>query len=171
MSVAPAIAFPDTASFKLVELSRLKSPTLRLGADYWHLQRGSRRFPAREDIRPEELAGVLRGLAIIRVLDGGEDFEHCMVGDGIQMAYRAPGQGRRLSEVARDMPGTAGRLRRYYRHVTETRFPLGVHVAIDPGHSEVNFADAEALLLPLGVTDTAVDHILVFTEFTLHKNS
>jgi len=115
---------------------------------------------------------TLRGLGrlakyatLIRVLEGGRDYEFRLVGDVPVAAVGSNFQGRRLSE-----PDVASVMQANYRHqfyekVVQTGEPwvfksrMVDHVGLKlPVHSETAY-------LPLGAEEAVVDHLLGFTVF------
>ena len=155
-------AFPDATSFEVVPVEELHSPVVRLGFDYWRLLRGSRPFPAREDVKPRDITVALNCMVLARAIDGGNDFEMRIVGDNVVRAYRAPLINRRMSEIAADLPRTAKSWTELYRQVVETRMPVGVRSVVGHDRLEVNYIKSEVVVLPLGASRNSVDHVMTF---------
>lgn len=156
--------FPGLTAIDFVPVTELQQPSVRLGFDYWQRQRGVRKFPARSQIRPNEIVPVLSHFSLIRVLDGGSDFEVRIAGDAMNYAYRAPLNGRLISDIAADLPQMTNRWRHIFNEIIETGAPLAVRTHAGHDLPETNFTDSEAVFLPLGENDNAVDHVVLFAQ-------
>lgn len=166
MSSPEAAATLGSSSFEVLGLDRVEDPLLLRGIGYWKSLRGPRAFPAREEIVPRAIAPLLSRTVIIRVVDGGTDFEYVIVGDEVERAYKAPLIHRRISDIAREMPNTIGFWDGVYRDVCRTHQP--VYVRLIAGHDgETHFSDGQVVLLPLGISDERVDHMITFGRRTL----
>jgi hypothetical protein len=156
--------FPGLTAIDFVPVTELQQRAVRLGFDYWQRQRGARKFPARSQIRPNEIAPALSHFSLIKVWEGGSDFEVRIAGDAMNYAYRAPLNGRLMSDIATDLPQMASRWRRIFGEIIETGTPLAVRTRAGHDLPETNFTDSEAVFLPLGETDDVVDHMLLFAQ-------
>lgn len=149
------------ATFAVIGFEALRFREVRDGYAYWERLRGSRAFPSREQLEPRVIGPLLTNLILLRVIDGGRDFEYCMVGDEVSRAYRTQLNLRRLSEVGKEMPTAATYWGHVYRDICQNHKPWAVRYS--PGiDGEGRFSEAEAVLLPLGPRDDAVDHIVTF---------
>jgi hypothetical protein len=155
----------DTTSFEVVALDKLESPVVKQGADYWNALRGTRRYPARKDLHPRELTPILRNLLLIKVVDGGADFEFRIVGDVQMQTYALPFTGKRLSEFASSDAAYCYILRGFFGHVREFGEPIAVRGHMGRAFSNVRFSYCESMFLPLGESDDAVDHLLGFSAY------
>jgi hypothetical protein len=164
LTSAPQIV-PDTTHIEWVVLDDLECPAIRAGVDYWRLLRGRRLFPAREDLKPREIAGLLRSMSLIKVADG--DFQYRVVGDSIVQAYDVSLQSRWFRDIDADLPTFGLFIRPILTHVVESKAPIAVRGRIGHDAPHVNFTHHENALLPLGPDDDAVDHILVFSNYVL----
>ncbi len=72
---------------------------MRQGVAYWRALKGTRSYPAATDIRPRDLAPLLRNVVLIKVVDGGLDYEYRIVGGRPCQQPRLFHPGRRVSEV------------------------------------------------------------------------
>ncbi|MDR3528322.1 MAG: PAS domain-containing protein [Rhizomicrobium sp.] len=152
---------PPTASFAVIGVEELRFAQLRQGYAYWESLCGGRAFPARDQLQPRCMAPLLTNLILIRVIDHGLDFEYRIVGDEVSRAYRSQLNLRRLSEVGKEMPTAATYWGDVYRDICKHGKPWAVRYS--PGlDGEGHFSEAEAVLLPLGPSDDAVNHILTF---------
>ncbi len=157
---------PGGSSFEMRDIADVDDPLLLRGITYWNALRGTRKFPAREQIEPRAIAPLLSRTVIIKVVEGGTDFEYIIVGDEVERAYKAKLIHRRVSEVARELPNTVGFWNDRYRDVCRTHKPVFVRMVA--GHDgEANFSEGQVVLLPLGVSDEQVDHMITFGKRTL----
>ena len=101
--------FPEATSVQAVSLEALQDSVLRQVRDYWRMLRGTRRFPTREDIKARDISVAMNHMVLARIVDRGADLELKIVGDEVGRAYRAPMNGRRISELARELPKAATR--------------------------------------------------------------
>lgn len=154
---------PESSVFYDIAFSGLESEALRLGYDYWRSKCDGRRFPSRDDIRPREIASLLRYVSLIKV--EGDDFVYRIVGDTIVMSYGVSLQNRRLSDLVYDEPGFGTFVIPLLRQVAETGEPLARRGKVGRDVTHVNFTHCENLLLPLGPNDETVDHVLTFSSY------
>ncbi len=152
-------------SFELVTLDGLESPVVKQGADYWDVLRGTRRYPSRKEIHPRDLTAIIRNMLLIKVIDGGADFEFRFAGDAQVQAYVVPFQGRRLSQLALGSPVFCCSLRDVFLHVIGSGAPAAVRGNMGLFFSRVKYAYCESMILPLGASDDAVDHLMVFSTY------
>jgi hypothetical protein len=137
---------------------------LRAIKTYWDEKRGARRMPARADINPSELKTSLRQVLLVDVLPGADDFRYRLLGSRLRPYFpvEATGQTMRAALAPFGTTTVEGSLE-VYRTVVAQRAPLRV---AGPGD---NFAQPskffEAMLLPLGETDDAVNMIFGAFEF------
>ncbi len=154
---------PDSTSLTFVPLEAITATPLRLGLEYWNGLRGSRRFPARAEIKPRDIAPALRHMSLVKVEE--DDFIYRIVGDAIVRAYDVPIQNRRVSDIAYDEPGFGAIILPVFRRVAESGEPVAVQGKTGRDVTRVNFTDYENLLLPLGPDDGTVDHIMTFSSY------
>lgn len=143
-----------------IELAEIQNPAVRRALELWERLRGPRAFPARADLSPRQMPDLLRNIALVRVLEGGEDFQFRVIGDGIVVAQGASFQGMTTNEVDRILPGYGAALAGIYRRVLKSRRPLafrGWYEREADGHSFFH----ESISLPFGPDPATVDHILV----------
>lgn len=159
---AAAPFVPQTSIIEWVALDQLQSDPLRAGLAYWSSVRGERRYPARDDLKAREIAGLLPYMSLLRVIDGGADFEHRIVGDVIVRAFTVPIQNRRFSDIAVEAPELIELSFRLFRQAVELRAPVAWRQRTGREATHTIFTDSEIVLLPLGQTDETVDHIAGF---------
>jgi hypothetical protein len=156
-----ADAAPPATTYDVIAPEDLRFDEVCEGFAYWKLLCGERPFPTREEISPRAIARLLTNLILLKVIDGGADFEFVIVGDEVQRAYSASLLRRRLSDIAKDLPNSAAYWGGVYRDIVRTGKPWAVRFAAGLD-GETRFFEAEAVLLPLGPREGAVDHILTF---------
>lgn len=89
----------------------------RTAYSYWRMLRGTRRLPARGELSPRDMRGILPNVVLLRVIDGGLDYEYRIVGALFVQAYGAQFRDMRLSQVEAVAPEHGARMRRMYEHV------------------------------------------------------
>jgi len=159
--------FPDYTSVEIVSLDALRDPALQRARDYWRMLRGTRRHPARADISARDLAFAMKHIVLAKVVDGGADLLLSIVGDEVSRAYCAPMNGRRISDIADEMPKVAEKWRFIHRMVAASREPVAVNVSVGLDQPEVNYTHLEVVCFPLGPDDSTIDHLLVFGKHML----
>ena len=164
MSLHAATPFiPASSAFHAIAFDDFESPVLRDGYRYWQSRCAGRRYPARADIRPRDIAPILRHVSLVKV--EGDDFVYRIVGDVIVMSFSVPMQNRRLSDLVYDEPGFGAFVIPMLRQVVQTGAPVALRGRIGRDVTRVNFTDCENLLLPLGPDDATVDYILTVSSY------
>jgi len=159
-------AFPQATKVELVPLGEMRTPIVCQGIAYWEKLRGTRPFPAREEIRPRDITSLLQNMVLAKALEGAGDFLLKIVGDEVCRSYRAPIINRRLSDIAAELPNTVQRWLPLYRRVALTGCPIAVLVTVGLEMPEINFTHAETVCLPLGPAGGPADHIVTFGQHT-----
>jgi hypothetical protein len=150
---------PDKSSLYIATLAELDNPSVRMGASYWRMIKGDRKIPSRAQLSPRELRAILKHVLLLRVLDGGADYEYRVVGDLHVQAYGIKFQNTRLSTLEERATGLGNMLRGLYEHVRVTAEPLAVRGWIGREVKDARFVYFESAFLPLGDDDKIVDHI------------
>ncbi|GAA0550714.1 hypothetical protein FHS83_001277 [Rhizomicrobium palustre] len=150
-------------TYRRIEFDELRFAEVRQGYAYWLGLCGARLYPAREEISPRPIRHLLAHVILLKVIAGGKDFEYTIVGDDVVRAYKAPLAQRRLSDIATDLPNSARYWSCVYRDIVETGQPWAVRYSAQL-EREACFADAEAVLLPLGSSPGCVDHLITFAK-------
>lgn len=164
---ALAEAMPEKTDFEWLSLDQVESAPARRGIAIWHSLRGKRRFPSRKDLKPREIASIMQHMSLIKVINGGEDFENRFVGDAVVRAHEVPIEHRRFSDIAADTPVLIERLLPLFRKVVDTGEPLAYRGRTGHDLARVVYSDFEGALLPLGENDAAVDHVIFVGTCTL----
>lgn len=133
------------------------------GIDMWRRLAGGRCYPTRKDITPRLLKPLLRNTTLVRVIDGGRDYEYRIVGDAYVMAHGVSFQGRRWSQIADLSPGYHKYIKPIYDEVAHDAAIVGTRGWIERGAGSQGHVYCEYVFLPLG--DAEVDHILVFATY------
>jgi hypothetical protein len=144
-----------------------ETAAVRSGIAYWRRLRGDRLFPSRFEVSPRDIADLLRNTVLMRVVDGGADYEYRIVGDAHVVAHGFSIQGRCLSAMDEYAPGYGKVLKSLYDPVVRNRAPFGLRGWIARGEEDADFIHSESIFLPLGPDDETVDHVLNFSVYTL----
>jgi hypothetical protein len=153
--------------FEWPKLDELETAPLKMAVEYWQSVRGARLFPSRRELKPRAIASVLPHLALLKVIDGGADFEHRIVGDAQVRAFRVRMQNRRFSEIAAEAPELVSVSKSLFLKVVQTRAPLCWRARTGYDTVDVVFKEVEGVALPLGETDEAVDYVAAFNTYKI----
>lgn len=159
-----ATAFPPETQVEILPLEAMQTPVVCQGIAYWQKLRGSRSFPARDEIEVRDIARLLKHMVVARAIDGGEDFFLSIVGDEVGRCYRAPIMNRRMRDIAADLPNTVQRWLPVYRRVLGSGVPVAVRVTLGLEVPEINFTHAETVCLPFGPAGGPADYIVTFGQ-------
>lgn len=152
--------FPDEAVLDFYDLDRLRNPVLAAAAQYWNDLRGTRPFPTRDELNPAGFAPALRHMALVKLIDGGNDFEYRIMGDTLAGAFSTPVRGRPLSVIEAQAPITMNVIRAVYNKSITSGMPLALSGTTGRNAQTAMFTHFEALVLPLG--GETIDHLLTF---------
>jgi hypothetical protein len=153
---------------RLITLDEIESPIVRAGASYWRRLRGERRYPARADMSPADIRTILRHTILVKVMDGGADYDFRIVGDAHVTAYGFSMHGRLLSELDGFAPGHGEVLKRLYDRPVRRREPFALRGWLERGDAHKQYIFSESVFMPLGPDDDHVDHVLNFSVYTPH---
>ncbi|MBU6445088.1 MAG: PAS domain-containing protein [Alphaproteobacteria bacterium] len=137
---------------------------LRKGLALWHELRGPRLFPSRTQLSPRALGPLLRHTVLVKVVDGGSDFQVRITGDAIAAVQDVPLQGLTTAGIDQKLPGYGALLRRFYGRACAGRKPLALRGMLQRATASRGLY-RELLLLPLGECDEAVDHLVTFVVY------
>lgn len=123
---------------------------------FWHMKRGARALPSRNDFTPQDLRPWLGNLAIITVERATHDLRFRVVLSGTQLDnYRGHGiTGRYVDEICCSIEDTTP----YYRDCVTRGVP--VHYRHDNSPNSAIYTDMGKMLLPLSENGFTVDRIL-----------
>jgi hypothetical protein len=152
---------PQFSTGRILAVDEIENEVVRRVVEHWRSLRGTRRFPARDALVPRVLKGLVRHVMLLRVVDGGADYEFRIVGDVQVQAYGTSFSGMKLSDVAREHPKFAEGTKMFYDGVRMGRDPFGYRGWIGRDMPDTRFSYHELGFLPFGGTDETVDHVLV----------
>ena len=156
---------PEISSVHVLSLDELENDIVRTGVSYWRALRGGRSFPPRSPLSPRDMAGVLRNIVLVRIIDGGRDYEFRIVGDAHVQGYGIDFNRMRNSDIERIAPEHGAQMRVLYEHVRNTGQPLAFRGWVGREVKDALFVYHESAFLPLGETGDTVDHILVVSIY------
>ncbi|MBV9420996.1 MAG: PAS domain-containing protein [Alphaproteobacteria bacterium] len=152
---------PETSSVTDIPLDGLENSVTRTAASYWRLLRGDRALPARSRLSPRDLQAILRNVVLLRVIDGGADYEYRIVGELFSWAYGVNFQGMQLTQIEQANPEHGARMRRMYERTRLAAAPRAIQGWVGKDNTTAKFVYYETVLLPFGEDGRTVDHILV----------
>ena len=152
----------------VLPLEDMAHPLLRQGIAYWRGLRAGRKRPERGDVTLRGLASLLHYAVLIRVIDGGRDYQYGFEGDAHVQAHGMCIQGKLWSQVRRGDAVHHQMNKKVYDRVVESGEPLGVcgWMVRDARNWELIYR--EAVYLPLGTEGGPPDNILGFGVYTSH---
>ena len=156
---------PESAS-GVIALDALESPILRQALHYWNRLRGERLYPSRQDVTPRDVAPLLRNLVLIRLIDGGQDYEYRIVGDAHVISHGFSMQGQRVSEIDAISPGYGPVLKSLYDRAVRKREPYAFRGWMERGEKHKQYIYSESLFMPMGPDEATIDHVLNFSVYT-----
>jgi hypothetical protein len=107
------------------------------------------------------MAAILPFAVILSVIDGGADFEYRYVGEAQRQAFKTSFKGLRVSQIEAAVPQLGGLLRGAYEHARSLGMPFVIRGRVDHEPTDSKLLYHESVFLPLGVSDAAVDHLLI----------
>jgi len=137
------------------------NPLVKRSIVYWRSLKGERRYPAREALTLRGMAAFLRYTIIVHVLDRAADYEFTYVGDAQREAFQSYFKGLRVSQLQAAAPEFGSVLRGVYDVIRADGTPFIVRGRTGTEPVDSKSAYFESAFLPLGASDSAVDHILV----------
>ncbi len=152
---------PERSTTVVIAPADVENAVGRAAYAYWRMLKGERRMPSRAALSPREMKGMLRNVVLLRVVDGGADYEYRIVGDLFVWAYGSQFRDMRLSQIEAVAPEHGAGMRRLYEYVRTTAAPLAFHGWIGREDAQSRFVYHESILLPLAYDGETVDHILV----------
>lgn len=164
----PSELLPEKTGFDWIATEALVNPYSRQGLEIWNRLRGSRRFPARADLKPRDIVPIIQHMSVIKVIDGGKDFENRFLGDAVVRAHGIPIAGRRFSDIAREAPVLVRRLVPVAERVVAQGEPVAYRGKTGHDMTHVAYTDFEGVMMPLGETDAAVDYIVYAGICSVH---
>jgi hypothetical protein len=160
--VQRAAQAPEASSIEIVSPEALDSGPVSAGVRYWNALRGARPLPARDELEPAKMVKFLRNIVLVRVIDGGADYEYRVVGDAHVQAHGHNFRHKRLKEIEATRVDFSTRAT--YEHVRMTALPFAVSGWIGRYVPQSRFCYHESAFLPLG-TGSVVDHLLIVSTY------
>jgi len=152
---------PAESAGEIIAIDKLETAPVRSAIAYWRGLSGTRRFPAKAEIVPRALGGLLHNVILIRVLEDGLDYEYRIVGNALVLGFSENFAGRRVSDIIASAPKFGLGLRLLYEMVRTSGEPLGYRGRVGRDMKGAEFDCHENVLLPFGPGERAVDHLLV----------
>jgi hypothetical protein len=152
---------PERSSTSLIAPEDIENAAGRAAYAYWRMLRGGRKLPARAELSPRDMKGFLRNVVLLRVIDGGRDYEYRIVGELFVWAYGVQFRDKFLTQIEAAAPEHGARMRNLYEHVRTNAEPLALRGWVGREIADSRFVYHESVLLPLGSDGDTVDHILV----------
>lgn len=143
-----------------IALGALQNPVTCKGLDLWQRSTCGRSFPARGELCPNSMSEILSNTVLVKVVDGGNEFEIRIVGDAIVVAQGASFKGMKLAEIDEVLPGYGTMLRGVYRYIYDHQEAVALRGWFERRADNRRFFH-ETLLLPLGEGEAEVDHIMI----------
>ncbi|MEI9991380.1 MAG: PAS domain-containing protein [Rhizomicrobium sp.] len=158
-------AASDKSSVYVVSLDELDNAVVRTGANYWRGLKGGRKLPARSQLKPRDMSAILRNVVLVKVIDGGKDYEYRITGDAHVQAYGLTFKDLRVSQVKAAAPEFGRMMHSLYEHVRSTADPFAVRGWVGRELPDAHFVYYESAFLPLAEDGETVDHILVVSIY------
>lgn len=148
---------------RCIPLGDVDNAVLLNALQLWESLKDGHRYPPRSAITPRILKPILRNTTLIKVIDGGTDYEFRIVGDAYVMAHGHSFQGMRWSEIGTLSPGFQKYIKPIYDRVVREGDPLALRGWIERGGTSTGHVFSEYLYMPLGGAE--VDHILAVAVY------
>ncbi len=142
---------PERSVATVVPLDEIENAVTRTALNYWHMLRRGRKMPARSELSPRDMRAILHNIVLIRVIDGGRDYEYRIVGGVFAWAYDLNFQGMFLTPDRKHRArGTA----RACACCTSTSAPTAnrsaLHGWVGRDVTDCPFVYYESVVLPFG---------------------
>ena len=156
---------PETSTVGIIAPEEVDNAIGRTAYSYWRMLRGTRKLPARAELSPRDMKGILRNVVLLRVIDGGQDYEYRIVGEQFVWAYGVQFRDMRLSQIEAAAPEHGARMRKMYEGVRLSAEPLAIRGWVGREVQQARFVYYESVLLPFADDGVTVDHILVTSVY------
>lgn len=147
-----------------IDPSEVQNEILRKALALWEGLKGGRLFPSRQQLSPRVLGPLLPHAILIKVLDGGAEFQVRIIGDAIAAIQNVPMQGLTTAEIDGLLPGYGTMVRGAYTRACAEKTPQAYRGRLLREADQRAF-DRELLLFPLGETDALVDYLITFVVY------
>ncbi len=152
---------PERSTTLVIAPEDIENAVGRAAYAYWRMLKNGRKMPPSAALSPRDMKGMLRNVVLLRVIDGGADYEYRIVGDLFVWAYGAQFRDLRLSQIEAAAPEHGDSMRQLYEYVRMTAAPLAFRGWIGREDARSRFVYHESVLLPLAQDGETVDHILI----------
>lgn len=147
-----------------IDPTGLDNPALAFMHAYWTNLRSGRAMPARADIKPTDFKSYLDSLAMVDVIDGGDEFRYRLVGTALTQYFFVDPTGKTTVEAwPPKVTDIAERVRTNLRAVVRLRRPVHIWGTLEwPSFGREPF---DALYLPFsddGQTVTTILNLFTF---------
>jgi hypothetical protein len=159
---------PDSSSGEIVASSDLVAQAPLDAIAHWQSVRGSARFPRRPD-EVQDLVGD--NTLLVGVIGDGQDYEYRRVGPALVAGFGMDFSGQRLSEIEASTPRFGIGLRMLYEMVRSSGEVLCYRGWAGLDMPGAQFLYYETAVLPFGVEQDKVDHILVVSVLALRDKA
>jgi hypothetical protein len=156
---------PDECPIEFPRLEDVDHPILVQGIAYWRSLCAGRKYPMRSDVTLRGLASLMHNTLLLRVIDGGRDYEYRFEGDAHVQAQGVSIQGRQWSDVSQNCSSRRQLNKMVYNRVVADAAPLAVHGWMERDSQHWESIYREGVYLPLGPVDGPVEHILGFSVY------
>lgn len=154
-----------SAMSRRIPIDAADHPILQAGLAYWRGLCDGRKFPTRNDVSPRGLGTLIRNTALIRVIDGGADYEFRITGDAYVVAFGISLQGLRWSDLIGNGSIRTEQRRHFYEDAVRSGEPVAVTGMMESYGPDNRTIANSALFLPLGPDAQTVDHLLTFAVY------
>ncbi|MEJ1969181.1 MAG: PAS domain-containing protein [Rhizomicrobium sp.] len=155
---------PQSAS-GVIPLDAIESPIVRQGVAYWRRLKGERPYPSRQELMPRDLSPLLRHVVLLRLVDGGADYEYRIVGDAHVISHGFSMQGLRVGDVDTFSPGYGPVLKSLYDRAVRRRDVYAFRGWMERGDKHKQYIYSESVFMPMGPDADTIDHVLNFSVY------
>lgn len=152
---------------RCIPVSEVDNAILSRGLALWREAKGAGRHPPRRAVTPRLLKPILRNTSLLKVIEGGADYEYRIVGDACVMAHGQSFQGKRWSETGEMAPGFHRVIKPFYDRVVRDKEPVAMRGWVERHGAATGAVYCEYVFLPLG--EEGVDHLLNVAVY-LHRD-
>jgi hypothetical protein len=145
---------------EIITLAQTTDVFVKKAIDYWTALKGARRFPAHSELSLRGMVAFISYVVIVRVLDGGADYQYRFVGDAQVRAFKSPINGLKVSQIEETAPYIGSLLRDAYDRTCASGEATATRGCVNFGQSEMMPHYQETALFPLGDDERTVDHLL-----------
>ena len=144
---------------RILPLSDIKSPNIQLAYDYWLTCRGERELPARADLRPEDMKGILGTVSLVDVLSDPLDFRYALFGSVVAEEYGYDMTGKSVRKLR--PPEIGALICSLFEEAHQARKPRLHAVGFESASQRLEF---ERLILPLSSDGGRIDKFMSVNE-------